>query len=58
MTGCIPKIVMWTELAAFIAPPPAAIASRRSVASVMPMPPPPYCSGVVMPSHPWVARWS
>ena len=51
-TGCIPKIDMWIELAAFIAPPERATSSTSSVASVMPMPCPPYPVGIVMPSQP------
>ena len=51
-TGCIPKIDMWMELAAFIPPPERATASASSVASVMPRPWPPYSSGMVMPSQP------
>ena len=45
-TGCIPKIDMWMELAAFMAPPERATSSASSVASVMPSPWPPYSSGI------------
>lgn len=57
-TGCIPKIDRWMALAAFIAPPERATSSARMVASVMPNPCPPYCSGMVMPSQPPLAMAS
>ncbi len=56
ITGCMPKIDMWTELAPFIAAPEAATSSSTSDASVMPNPWPPYSSGVVMPSQPASAK--
>ena len=58
ITGCMPKIDRWMELAAFIAAPERATSSSRIDASVMPSPWPPYSSGIVIPSQPPVANAS
>ena len=51
-TGCIPKIDMWTALAPFIPAPDAATSSSTIEASSMPWPPPPYSSGIAIPTQP------
>ncbi len=51
-TGSIPKIDRWTAEQPFIAAPDAAISSSMIDASVMPRPPPPYSSGMAMPTQP------
>ena len=52
MTGCIPKIDRCMELAPFMPAPEADTSPRRSDASRIPKPCPPYSSGVAMPSQP------
>ena len=51
-TGSIPKIDRWMAEQPFIAAPDAATSSSTIDASVMPRPPPPYCSGMAMPTQP------
>jgi hypothetical protein len=51
-TGCIPKIDRWTAEQPFMAAPEAATSSRTTDASLMPRPPPPYRSGIAMPTQP------
>ena len=51
-TGSIPKIDRCTAEQPFIAAPEAAISSSITDASAMPCPPPPYCSGMAMPTQP------
>ena len=46
---------MCTAEAADIAPPVSAMACIMMVASVIPRPAPPYCSGIAMPSQPPLA---
>ncbi len=55
MIGSKPKIPMCTALQAFMPPPEAEISCSTIAASVTPSPPPPYCSGMVMPSQPALA---
>ena len=52
MIGSKPKMPMCTALHAFIPPPDAEISCSTIAASVTPRPPPPYSSGMVMPSQP------
>ena len=56
MTGCMPKIDMCIELAAFMPPPDADTSSSSSEPSVMPSPWPPYSSGTINPSQPPSAK--
>jgi len=55
MIGSKPKMPMCTALQAFIPPPEAEISYSTIDASVTPRPPPPYSSGMVMPSQPALA---
>ena len=48
----MPKIDMCTADAPFMQAPDAATSSRIAAAQRMPMPPPPYCSGSAMTTHP------
>ena len=52
MIGSKPKMPMCTALQAFMPPPEAEISCSTMAASVTPSPPPPYSSGIVMPSQP------
>ena len=51
-TGFIPNTDRWIELAPFIAAPDAATSSMTTAASLIPVPPPPYSSGIAMPIQP------
>ena len=51
-TGFMPKIDVWSALQPFMAAPDAATSSRTIDASVIPSPPPPYCSGRATPIQP------
>ena len=48
----MPKIDRWMAEQPFIAAPDAATSSSTIDASVMPRPPPPYSSGMAMPTQP------
>ena len=57
-TGSMPKIDRWIAEQPFIAAPDAAISSSITDASVIPWPPPPYSSGIAMPTQPPAASAS
>ena len=55
-TGFSPKMVRCKALAPFIPAPLAATSPSTRAASVIPRPPPPYSSGMAIPSHPPSAK--
>ena len=55
-TGFMPNTDRWIAEQPFRQAPDAAISSSRIDASVIPAPPPPYSSGMAMPTHPPSAK--